>query len=218
MSASSDNRARESIHIEVLPKRSTDQPVIGITLAAATPLRQPRVASRRRLSSSKLSSTPCLIGRTASGLSKAAAPFEERVQQTAPPMADALAPAAVSATVPVWIAWIFIVHLSPGIGVLPAGGPRRRDAAQDQLDDAVGERLPGSLPCLWSATACHDLPRHCAGGDERRMSPGRRTWSMCGCRPETLERVRRGGRGYGLAAPAAWRRKQADGCDRSCRS
>jgi hypothetical protein len=42
MSASSDNRARESIHIEVLPKRSTDQPVIGITLAAATPLRQPR--------------------------------------------------------------------------------------------------------------------------------------------------------------------------------
>jgi hypothetical protein len=93
------------------------------------------------LSSSKLSSTPCLIGRTASGLSKAAGPFEERVQQTAPPMADALAPAAVSATVPVWIAWIFIVHLSPGIGVLPAGGPRRRDAAQDQLDDAVGEPI-----------------------------------------------------------------------------
>ena len=203
MSASSDNRARESIHIEVLPKRSTDQPVIGITLAAATPLRQPRVASRRRLSSSKLSSTPCLIGRTASGLSKAAAPFEERVQQTAPPMADALAPAAVSATVRVWIAWIFIVHLSPGIGVLPAGGPRRRDAAQDQLDDAVGE------PIIWVLAVPLERDRMSRSAAplcrRRRAADEPRPANVVDVRlPARDARARSAGRrGYGLAAPAA---------------
>jgi hypothetical protein len=42
MSASSDSGARESIHIELLPTPSTDQPMSGITLAGATQLRQLR--------------------------------------------------------------------------------------------------------------------------------------------------------------------------------
>jgi hypothetical protein len=42
MSARSDKPREESIHIELLPKRATDQPVSGIALIGAMPLREPR--------------------------------------------------------------------------------------------------------------------------------------------------------------------------------
>jgi hypothetical protein len=68
MSASNDQKGDKSRHIEVLPKRSTDQPLSPIDLAGATPLRQPAGSPRGGFEFVEVSSAGRLIARPPSRL------------------------------------------------------------------------------------------------------------------------------------------------------